>query len=239
MSNYCVYIHRNKINNKVYIGITNNVKRRWRCEGIEYKPSKENTSSFWNAIQKYGFDKFEHIILECNLSQREAEEKEKYYIKKYDSANKDKGYNIALGGNGGKIYKEHPKGMLGKHHNKDKKEKQRELMKKLNAEGKCGAVWVNGHPRGMLGKHHSQEYINRLKQIKPHENNNAKKTKIIFPNGDSKVYDCMKYLCEEYSIGQGVVIRIIKSNKPYKLSKNCYHNRENLKKIDGCIIKYI
>ena len=67
MSNYCVYIHRNKINNKVYIGITNDVKRRWRCEGIEYKPSKENTSSFWNAIQKYGFDKFEHIILECNL----------------------------------------------------------------------------------------------------------------------------------------------------------------------------
>ena len=232
-------MHRNKINGKIYIGLTNNTKRRWRNNGIEYKPDEGRNSSFWNAIQRYGFDNFEHIILEGNLTKEESEEKEKYYIKKYDSHNKDIGYNISLGGNGGKIYDEHPKGMLGKHHSEDKRKKQSELMKRLNEEGKCGATWKNGHPKGMLGKHHSQEYINRLKSMKPHENSNAKKTMIIFPNGEYKIYDCMKYLREEYNIGQSLIIKIIKSGEPYKLKKNCSHNRENLEKINGCIIKYI
>ena len=239
MNNYCVYMHKNKKNKKIYIGITNNIKRRWRCDGVEYNPRREYKSSFWGAIQKYGFENFEHIIIERNLSKEEAEEKEKYYIKKFDSTNKRKGYNISEGGNGGKIYENHPKGMLGKHHSEEKKIKQRELMKKLNEEGKCGAVWKNGHPRGMLGKHHSEEYIDRLKNQEPHKNSHAKRTMIIFPNGERKIYECMKYLREEYGIGQSLIIKIIKSKKPYKLSKCISHNRENLKKIDGCIIKYI
>lgn len=40
MNNYCVYIHTNMVNGKIYIGMTSNIERRWRNGGIEYKPKK-------------------------------------------------------------------------------------------------------------------------------------------------------------------------------------------------------
>lgn len=94
-NNYCVYMHRNKINNKVYIGQTCNIKVRWHP--ISYKGS----SYFYNAIEKYGWDNFEHIILIDNLSLEEADQKEKYFIKIYESTNRNKGYNLKTGGNNG------------------------------------------------------------------------------------------------------------------------------------------
>lgn len=93
---YCVYMHKNKTNNKVYIGITgNNPESRWK-NGNGYKYN----THFWRAINKYGWNEgFEHIILEENLTKSEAEQKEIELIKKYQSTNQNKGYNMQKGGN--------------------------------------------------------------------------------------------------------------------------------------------
>lgn len=97
---FCIYKHTNKINGKVYIGQTCNIKDRWSRQGDRYK----GCTYFYNAIQKYGWNNFEHSILEENLTQDEANEREQYYIELYDSRNISKGYNIALGGsNGGQV----------------------------------------------------------------------------------------------------------------------------------------
>ena len=113
--NYCIYKHTNKINHKVYIGMTNNHKRRWANNGKEYEPKEGRNSRFWSAIQKYGWDGFTHEILITGLSLKEAENAEIKAIAKYDSTNRYKGYNIAKGGNGGLICEKHPRGMLGHH----------------------------------------------------------------------------------------------------------------------------
>ena len=48
---YIVYQHKNKINNKIYIGITSRTpQERWGKQGCNYKTSPY----FYNAIQKYG-----------------------------------------------------------------------------------------------------------------------------------------------------------------------------------------
>lgn len=92
---YVVYMHVNKINSKKYIGITKDIKRRWSYNGIEYKDQ-----IFGKAIQKHGWDNFEHIVLFDNLSKEQACKKEVELIKKYDTTNSKYGYNISLGGDG-------------------------------------------------------------------------------------------------------------------------------------------
>lgn len=97
MCNYTVYCHRNKINDKYYVGITQqNPTRRWQ-KGIGY-----NGQLFGRAIKKYGWDNFEHIILEQNLSFEQAMEQEQYYIQ-YFNSQLPNGYNISIGGESGAI----------------------------------------------------------------------------------------------------------------------------------------
>lgn len=92
--NYKVYIHRNKTNNKVYIGITSQKpEERWK-NGHAYSGNKYFTS----AIKKYGWNNFEHEILFDNLNKDEAEQKEIELIAKYNSTNREFGYNIQNGG---------------------------------------------------------------------------------------------------------------------------------------------
>lgn len=103
-SNYCVYIHRNIINNKVYIGITkhgDDPNKRWR-DGNGYltknKDGKYNQTRFTGAIQKYGWDNFEHIIWANNLFEDDAKKVEVMLIALFDTTNPNYGYNISPGG---------------------------------------------------------------------------------------------------------------------------------------------
>ena len=92
---YVVYAHINKANGKIYIGQTSaKPENRWR-NGKGYV----NNSYFYNAIQKYGWDGFEHKIIARNLTQNEANIMEEKLIKEYQSTDRNKGYNIMFGGN--------------------------------------------------------------------------------------------------------------------------------------------
>jgi len=94
--NYKVYMHKNKVNGKVYIGQTSReLHRRWD-NGNGYK----KCTLFNRAIQKYGWDNFDHILLDENLTKEEADIKEREYIKKYKSYIPQFGYNISMGGAG-------------------------------------------------------------------------------------------------------------------------------------------
>lgn len=99
---WLVYKHTNKINKKCYVGITcQTTQERWRQNGIGYKKS---SPLFWSAIQKYGWDNFDHEILEDNIeTKEEAGEREKYWIQYYNCCvldGKDLGYNLDRGGCG-------------------------------------------------------------------------------------------------------------------------------------------
>ena len=92
---YTVYQHKNKINEKVYIGITSQkLEQRWGSQGCNYKSSPH----FYSAIQKYGWDNFEHNILFTDLTKEQACLKEQELIKEYNSMNREFGYNSTSGG---------------------------------------------------------------------------------------------------------------------------------------------
>ena len=91
---YTVYQHKNKINGKIYIGITmRKPEQRWQ-HGEGYRSSPH----FYAAIQKYGWDNFEHIILFQDLTKEEACQKEQELIAKYNSMDRKFGYNSTSGG---------------------------------------------------------------------------------------------------------------------------------------------
>lgn len=95
-NNFYVYKHTNKVNNKVYIGITSRSDPtiRWGTGGKGYGKS----TRFATAIKKYGWDNFSHEILFEGLTRDEAVEKEQELIAFYKSNDRKYGYNSTSGG---------------------------------------------------------------------------------------------------------------------------------------------
>jgi GIY-YIG catalytic domain. len=92
---YCVYCHRNKINGKRYIGQTkhgDDPNKRWHL-------GKHYGRSFKSDIDKYGWDNFDHYIIQNNLSAEEANELEKLNIIAFNTTNPKYGYNERIAGN--------------------------------------------------------------------------------------------------------------------------------------------
>jgi len=96
---YSVYRHISPAG-KSYIGITmQNPERRFQ-NGNGYKTQK----AFYRAIKKYGWENFKHEILEENLTEKEACEKEAYYISEVYKSYAPNGYNTREGGTAGRNY---------------------------------------------------------------------------------------------------------------------------------------
>lgn len=146
---FIIYAHINKTNNKIYIGQTcMKPENRWR-NGKGYK---EN-DYFCNAINKYGWDGFEHVILYENLSEDEANILEEELIRKYKSTDRKYGYNIMYGGNNHTLAES----------TKEKlsiagKERMKNLTKEQLAEiGRKISIANSGEKNGFYGKKHTDK----------------------------------------------------------------------------------
>lgn len=105
-----IYIIKNDINDKVYIGQTKDSKERFQSH---CKPSAAtlNNELIGKAIQKHGREHFWYEILEHQVE--DYNEKEIYYIKKFNSV-APHGYNLLAGGETPPLKKgvEHPESKL-------------------------------------------------------------------------------------------------------------------------------
>ena len=156
-----IYVHKNKYNNKIYIGQTKtSCEQRWQ-NGNGYKPCVY----FWKAIQKYGWDNFEHIILFENLSKEMANIIEQELIEKYQCRNPKYGYNIRIGGSHGglsdesklKISKANKGRLVGEKNPMYGQPRTEETKNKIRQA-------LIGKPGTMLGKHLSEEAKEKLRQ---------------------------------------------------------------------------
>lgn len=187
MDNYTVYMHISP-SGKRYIGITcRKPEKRWN-NGYGYKTQQY----FYRAIKKYGWDNFEHIIIAKGLDEETSKWLEIELIREWNTTNREKGYNITLGGestNGWipseetrKKISEANKGNTawnkGKTHTKETKKKiseshkgkciSEETKKKLSEAHKgkhCGEL------NNMYGKHLSEEHKKKISKANSSENN--------------------------------------------------------------------
>lgn len=101
-NNWTVYVHivpkelSGYKNDKYYVGVTGRKPEiRWN-NGKNYRHLV-----FKNAIDKYGWNNIKHEIIAENLTKEEAYAFEKTLITLLDSTNRNHGYNISSGGEGG------------------------------------------------------------------------------------------------------------------------------------------
>lgn len=95
-----IYSINNPINGKKYIGQTTRKfkKRIWEYKSA-YTNNKFTNEHLGNAFKKYMWNNFEFKIIDTAQTIDELNQKEIFYIKKYNTTNRDFGYNIATGGN--------------------------------------------------------------------------------------------------------------------------------------------
>lgn len=92
MSGFSVYTHTNRKTGKVYVGITSmKPNQRWE-NGNGYRKNKK----FFDDIEKYGWDGFDHEIIATDLTEKQAVSVEKALIAGYESTGR--GYNKSAGG---------------------------------------------------------------------------------------------------------------------------------------------
>lgn len=177
-----VYMHTNKINGKVYVGITHHVNpnKRWGYSGQKYT----NSNKFVNAINKYGWENFDHTIL-CRTNKERAVVIEKALIAHYKRMGMS--YNLSDGGDGAEAITEenrkkisermrnnHP--MKGKHHTPEARakiseankqrvytEEQKEHLKQVSKLGRQTMLdrgwWMSEEGKKKVAEYHSKPVL--------------------------------------------------------------------------------
>lgn len=182
---------------KVYVGQTNNPKRRFR----EHKRANGGCRAIHNAIRKYGWDNFLKVFVEVfddDVSQTYMDEREIYWIKEHEAFG-PRGYNLDTGGNSNKIFSESSLELmrkakignqvnLGRIHTEETKtkirqsnkryyenlsdEEKRKRSRKLNAEDREKMIrglheYYKNRTEEQIARHKQQSYENNKKQMKP------------------------------------------------------------------------
>lgn len=137
-----VYAIENIVNNKFYIGITDNIKDRMVSH---FNNARNNNGILKKAIRKYGKECFQHVVLESWENRNDAENAEQFWIN-FLGTKVPYGYNISSGGKGsasGVIY------------SSKQKQKKSDRMKRFfienpDAKARCASY-------SMLGRKHSEE----------------------------------------------------------------------------------
>lgn len=143
-----IYCIENMINGKKYIGQAKDIDRRKYQHLKELKGNYHYNKYLQNAFNKYGVNNFKFNIIEkCNIDN--LDEREMFYIKKYNTMDKTKGYNLRAGGRESKL-------------SETSKEKISQTRKKRIKEGKIIPVrhkWTD-EQRERLSKAQLKSYEN-------------------------------------------------------------------------------
>lgn len=89
-----IYKITNIVNNKIYIGQSKDIYKRWKSH---IYLSTKGKQAIYCAMRKYGLDNFLFSIEEI-CSPELLDEKEKFFINKYNSQITNSGYNMTEGG---------------------------------------------------------------------------------------------------------------------------------------------
>ena len=215
---YTGYVYRHWIINdkneeKSYIGkAIGNFNSRWGKNGKGYEPYDGNSTKFWNAIKRYGWNNFQHDILlkiECESKQELnfwLKQWEMYYIELFDSYKN--GYNSTKGGDGSLGC--YPTNKTRKKISNSLKGEKNPMYGKRGELSPCYGRTGEKHPmygkRGELspnfGKKHKKELKERYSKERTGKNNPFSRSVICINTG--QVFETMKEAKEWCNVNAGL-----------------------------------
>jgi group I intron endonuclease len=167
----CIYLIKNIINGKIYIGQAKDFKDRWRRH-----KNFTHGRKLKHAIMKYGFEAFRFYILERVDDRSLLDQREQYYLDLYQPFGEN-GYNICKIAGTSAGYK----------HTEETKEQMKKSRAKLNLTGEnnpnYGNKWTQEQKDVIsrlnagrwLGRKHTKTAKEKCRSAKLGENNpNAK-----------------------------------------------------------------
>lgn len=225
----CIYLAKNILNGKVYVGKTiKSIKKRWIehiSEGRKLRRlrAKNPDKKIWgshlnNVIAKYDKSIWILEVLDIAYSEKELNEKETFWINEYDSMNKDKGYNMTTGGEGWKksddVIEQIGKTLRQKYQEdaeyrkvrKRATQKGREAIQRLREEDPEFRKRLNeAIARANRKKAKDPEYIKKCKEVKKHLRKEVKDIRKFLRRIKSGVF--AKNLAIEFNMSKSSVIR--------------------------------
>jgi group I intron endonuclease len=158
-----IYCAQNKISKKIYIGQT--VKTLEKRIEQHLKDMKRRKSYFYSALLLYGKDGFVWNKIDVANTKKELNDKEQYWIRYYQSSNKEQGYNLTIGGDGGpqtdlEVLERMRKASSGRHPS----EETRKLLSERGKKSKIGKLnpmygkipWNKGKKLGPISNKHKE-----------------------------------------------------------------------------------
>jgi group I intron endonuclease len=213
-----VYFIKNLINDKVYVGSSQDIERRFYLHKHYLNKGKHINQHLQNAWNEYGEENFSFSILEQIDNIEQLLEKEKECIIHYNSINREFGYNICEDTTAPMVGRKHSEfskqkmiqsklgdknSFYGKHHTDKTKSILREQMR--------GRKLGDSHKQKVLQTSCQNGELNMNSKL---TNEIAQKIREEFNTYKSK-YGTYKILSEKYGVHHDTVRRIVK-NKTYK-----------------------
>lgn len=227
-----IYIIKNTVNKKVYIGSAVCLKQRFIGHKNQFK-KQEHNNRFQNFVNKYGFKTLNFEIIELVSDIKNLIEREQYWIDYYQSYKSKNGFNICkiagstldvkmpeshvksckerMKGNKYRLNKKWSDkekqeiGYRSKEMWKNNPEKKKRMAKKVSEAKKGVSIWNKNKPHPMKGKVHPN-----------------RKNVLVFKN-DILIDECYgtKEVCDKYNLDRAAVSRVcngkLKTTKGYVL----------------------
>lgn len=213
---YSIYRLTNKVNGKVYIGVTNNLKKRMREHSYalnDYLISK--------AIRKYGWESFTcEVIDQTNIEREAYEVLEPRHIAEHHSNDPSIGYNLTEGGQGmtGYVFSEETRrkmreAKIGKKQDSESIRKRAESLKGRTVS-KDTRRKISEKLKGnqnFSGKTVSEDHRRKIGDA------NAKEWVFIDPSGNEIRFHNLRKFCEERGLNHVCMFRVSKGqNRSHK-----------------------
>jgi group I intron endonuclease len=185
---YHIYKFTNLINNKSYIGRTNNFEKRVNQHLFEsyYKKSQTYNTTFHRAVRKYGIHNFTQQIIYQTLCEQHSKEAEEHFIREYNTHCRfGYGYNMTYGGEGTKGVFRSPKVRKNMSDAQLNKKKTPQTLKRLHESMLC--------------------YGDKI----------SKEWEIITPNGEKFTIKNLNKFCRENNLNQANMIKVANGTSKY------------------------